>query len=76
MTHKGRYMLDGQKLRSARLECGLTQERMAHKAGLSSNYVNQLEGDDRNVTIDTLFRLSEVLNVNHTKLVSLVVEGE
>lgn len=73
---KGQYLLDCVKLKRVRTEKGLTQEKMARLAGLSSNYVNQLEKDDRNVSVDTLFRLSEVLKVNHTRLVSLVVEGE
>lgn len=39
-------------------------ERLAEKAGLSTSMISLFERDLRNPTLDTLLRITEVLNVD------------
>lgn len=49
----------GARLRRLREEHGLTQVALARALGLSTSYVNQLENDQRPVTVPVLLSLSE-----------------
>ncbi|MFY1599609.1 helix-turn-helix domain-containing protein, partial [Micromonospora sp. WMMD737] len=49
----------GARLRRLREEHGLTQVALARTLGLSTSYVNQLENDQRPVTVPVLLSLSE-----------------
>ena len=53
----------GKKLREKRLEKDLTQEVLANKAGLHFTYVGQAERGLRNITLNTLYKLSKALKV-------------
>ncbi|CAH0496428.1 helix-turn-helix domain-containing protein [Novosphingobium sp. CECT 9465] len=50
-------------LRKLRLAKGLSQEEVAHLAGLDRNYVGNLEREQNSPTVDTLERIAEVLGV-------------
>ncbi|MCV7193861.1 short-chain fatty acyl-CoA regulator family protein [Mycolicibacterium brumae] len=49
----------GARLRRLREEQGLTQVALAHALNLSTSYVNQLENDQRPITVPVLLSLSE-----------------
>ncbi|MCK8643673.1 short-chain fatty acyl-CoA regulator family protein [Mycobacterium colombiense] len=49
----------GARLRRLREEQGLTQVALARVLGLSTSYVNQLENDQRPITVPVLFTLTE-----------------
>lgn len=49
----------GARLRRLREEQGLTQVALARALGLSTSYVNQLENDQRPITVPVLFTLTE-----------------
>ncbi len=51
-------------LRDERRRQGLSMERLAEKAGLSTSMISLLERDLRNPTLDTLLRIAEVLRVD------------
>lgn len=51
-------------LRDERKRQGLSMERLAEKAGLSTSMISLFERDLRNPTLDTLLRITEVLNVD------------
>jgi transcriptional regulator with XRE-family HTH domain len=53
----------GKNLKRIRLKQGLTQEALADKASLHFTYVGQAERGLRNVTLDTLHKLSKALNI-------------
>ena len=53
----------GGKLRKIRLEKNLTQEELADKANLHPTYIGQAERGLRNVTLNTLYKLSKSLKV-------------
>lgn len=56
-------------LRDERKRQGLSMERLAEKAGLSTSMVSLFERDLRNPTLDTLLRLADVLKVDLGKLI-------
>jgi transcriptional regulator with XRE-family HTH domain len=65
----------GDELRKAREEAGLTQEKLAFRAGLSRPYVSQLERDMKSPTLDALFRLCDALGVRASELVGRIEVG-
>jgi len=58
------------RLRSFRLERGLSQEQLAALAGLDRTYVSSCENGRRNATIRTIDRLASALEVDPCALVS------
>jgi predicted transcriptional regulator/transcriptional regulator with XRE-family HTH domain len=52
-------MFSGARLRRLREERGLTQVALARALGLSTSYVNQLENDQRPITVAVLLALTE-----------------
>ncbi|MBX3095070.1 MAG: helix-turn-helix transcriptional regulator [Cryobacterium sp.] len=58
----------GRRVRAARLERGLSQEALAHAAGLDRSYVGQVERGERNVTLDNIYRLAGALKVHVAQL--------
>ena len=54
----------GVRLRTLRMERGLTQMAMAQLLGLSPSYLNQLEQNQRPLTVAVLLKVSRVLGVD------------
>ena len=59
----------GERLRSLRNDAGLTQEELAHAAGLHWTYVGQIERGERNLTYKNILRLARGLGVGAGRLV-------
>lgn len=55
----------GLRIKELRLLEGLTQERLANKAGLDKTYVNEVENGKRNVSIVNLEKIVDALNVSY-----------
>lgn len=58
----------GQAIRQARLERGLSQERLGLDADLDRTYVSSIERGHRNPTFDTLVKIADVLGVGPADL--------
>lgn len=57
----------GQNVRRLRIECGLSQEELAFRAGMKRSYLSDLERGTRNPTVRALGRLADALSVTpHT----------
>ncbi len=54
----------GRKLRTVRLEKGLSQEKLAEIAGLHRTFVSMVERGKRNVTLATVEKLAKALEVS------------
>lgn len=61
----------GSYIRAKRKEFGLTQKQLAEKLNLSHSYLSQVELGDKNITPETLAKLSKVLNVSYTELMRI-----
>jgi transcriptional regulator with XRE-family HTH domain len=55
-------------VRSLRRTAGLSQEELAHEAGVDRTYISQVERRQRNVTIVVLAKIAKALNVTPDKL--------
>ena len=64
-----RYMTMGLKIAYYRKKAGYTQEVFAEKIGKSVNFIAQVEGTGttRGVSLETLFKIADVLNVPPSK---------
>jgi len=58
----------GARLRAARQHRGLSQEGLAHAAGLERAYVSGVERGQFNVSVDVLGRLADVLKIHIREL--------
>ncbi|XID90457.1 helix-turn-helix domain-containing protein [Paenibacillaceae bacterium WGS1546] len=53
----------GERIRYIRKERGLSQEQLGEKAGLSEKYIGQVERGEKNLTIDSLYKISRGLSL-------------
>ena len=58
---KGQF---GNRLRELREARGLSQEALAHEAGLDRTYVSSVERGKRNISIENIERLAIALQIN------------
>ena len=65
----------GDILRRERLAAGLTQEQLAHAAGVDRTYISMLENGKGSPTLDTLFKLCEAIGVAASAIVAEVERG-
>ena len=66
-----RYVTMGLKIAYFRKKAGYTQETFAEKIGKSVNFLAQVEGPGtvRGVSLETLFKIADVLNVPPAKFI-------
>ncbi|MBB3403917.1 MULTISPECIES: helix-turn-helix transcriptional regulator [Rhizobium] len=55
-------------LKAARLAKGLSQEELAHRAGIDRTYISSLERSIYNASIDVVDRLAKVLETEASDL--------
>jgi transcriptional regulator with XRE-family HTH domain len=60
--------LVGRNTARIRAEKGLTQERLAELAGMSQQYISDLERGKRNPTLVTVHEIAVALKVSHLDL--------
>ena len=51
----------GQRIRARRRELGLSQEGLAHNAGIDRSYVGRIERGEQNLTFVALVRLARAM---------------
>ena len=66
------YKEIGNRIRVARTVLNLTREEAAERCGITSSYYGNLERGDRRMSLDTLVRISEGLDLS----LDLLVFGE
>ena len=62
----------GQRVRELRIERNLSQEDLAELSDLHRNYVSQIEGGRRNVSLLNILKLAHGLKVRPTKLIESI----
>jgi transcriptional regulator with XRE-family HTH domain len=68
----------GRAIRQAREKAGLSQEGLAHEAGLHRTYVGGIERGERNVGVENLIRVARALKIPPSCLLkdlSIEVDG-
>ena len=53
----------GKIIKELRIERGLSQEELGHKAGLHRTYIGMIERGEKNITIENINKLSKALGV-------------
>ncbi|KKR80050.1 MAG: hypothetical protein UU25_C0002G0013 [Microgenomates group bacterium GW2011_GWB1_40_9] len=61
----------GKKLRKIRKSKGVTQEKLAEKAGIDFSYLNLIEGGKRNPTLKIIAKIARVLGIRLDELMKL-----
>lgn len=61
----------GERIKTVRKGLHLTQDQLAEKSGLSSNYIGQLERGERSPSLKTLSRIARSLGVDADYLVKV-----
>jgi transcriptional regulator with XRE-family HTH domain len=59
----------GLAIREARLNVGISQERLSEQAGLDRTYLSGIERGSRNPTLDSLARLGAALGIELSDLI-------
>jgi transcriptional regulator with XRE-family HTH domain len=59
----------GKRLLALREAAGLTQEALAHKAGLHWTYIGQVERGERNLSYKNVLKIAKGLGVEPARLV-------
>jgi transcriptional regulator with XRE-family HTH domain len=68
MRKKSMQLVFAANVRRARQQAGITQEALAHLAGLDRTYVGQVERGERNISISNIERLAKALGVDEVEL--------
>lgn len=58
----------GRKLRTVRVEKGISQEELAQRSGLHRTYVSSVERGERNISLVNIAKLASALGVKPTDL--------
>lgn len=58
----------GLALKNARLDCGLTQEALAERAGISCRYLIAIENEGRLPKLPTVYRLIDALHISSDRI--------
>ena len=60
----------GSAIKTERRRRGWSQEELAHRSGLHRTYITDVERGVRNMTVETITKLSNALGVSMTELIS------
>ena len=58
----------GKKVRKERLQRGLSQEKLAEKAGLHRTYIGMIERGEKNITILNIIKIAKALEITPKEL--------
>lgn len=68
------YCIIGKRIKKARKNLGLTQENLAEKISVSTNYLSKIEGGHEKPNLEMLAKISAATNVSLAELLSGVAE--
>lgn len=63
----------GEKIRQTRMNCGITQEKLAEMVDISTNFMSLIE-NGRNMSVETLVKIADALGVTVDYLLSDTME--
>ena len=62
-------------IRAARKALAISQETLASRAGVTRRFIQELENGRSDISLQTLFRLSQALEMNLTSIAAQVEKG-
>ena len=66
----------GMAIKTRRASLGISQEELAHRAGLHRTYVSDLERGARNPSIESIEKLAGALQISVAKLFEAANDGQ
>lgn len=66
----------GKRLKTKRIECGYTQEKVAELANLHPTYIGQVERGEKNLTIESLEKICMALDYPMNELMTNLPSDE
>ncbi len=66
----------GVAIKTQRTSLGISQEELAHRAGLHRTYISDLERGARNPSIDSIEKLARALEISVAKLFAAAGNGK
>ena len=75
MSDKPKPLLSKERLLLKRAQARLTQRQLAVKAGLSHNFISQLECGRSDASVDGINRLADALECDVTELMNPALTG-
>lgn len=70
------YRIIGQRIQRARTSLGMTQESLAEKVQVSTNYLSKIETGRERPNLEMLGKISVAINISLAELLTGVVEGQ
>jgi transcriptional regulator with XRE-family HTH domain len=68
MSRSKIYQTVGENIRTTRRRAHLTQEQLAEKTDLNTNYIGEIERAEKKITLETLEKVAKVLGVRISDL--------
>ena len=62
----------GKRVRARRLVLGMSQEALAERAGLHYTYIGQIERGEKNLTVESLSKITQALGVPMSQLLEKI----
>jgi transcriptional regulator with XRE-family HTH domain len=69
-TTRSAFVVVGERIRVLRVDRNLTQEDVAHAAGMNLSYYGKLERGQNNPTLDTLIRVCDAIGASLSDIVA------
>lgn len=73
---RGPKQIFAHNLKKIRNQSGLSQEELAHRAGLHRTYISSVERGQRNISLENIFAIAEALSVPVADLLKPIKGGE
>lgn len=69
MPHNDQLLIQfGKRIKTLRLQQGLSQEELAYRCGFYRTYIGMVERAERSITLGNVFKIANGLNVTLTEL--------
>lgn len=68
MSRSKVYQIVGENIRTRRRRARLSQEQLAEKTDLNTNYIGEIERAEKKITLETLEKIAKVLGVRISDL--------
>jgi transcriptional regulator with XRE-family HTH domain len=68
MSRSKVYQIVGENIRTRRRRAHLSQEQLAEKTDLNTNYIGEIERAEKKITLETLEKVAKVLGVRISDL--------
>jgi transcriptional regulator with XRE-family HTH domain len=66
----------GQIIKKLRLKQGISQEELAERASVHRTYIGMIERGEKNLTVTTIIKIAQALNIKSSVLLEGINDGK